>query len=1185
MIGGNVFSINGREWSLKITVLLSVIFTLFLTSCGNDDDDKSEKTSKRRKAPENPKKPETTVERWDRAGKSFLGQESDTTVRALGFTDGLFVVYDGSAETGDEKVCRRELVVRSSQRWYYEVCMELVDDPYFAPEVNFFIGTPFRHPLPGPLSWYPLMFTRFASELTCYIYSMGAERSTSADDVDCVSDVYPKMGGDDFSCEAGLVNGDKALRCSDDWGVVVNGYYADTKSVCRVLLTDSSGRCLGAPINGVEDRELILKMQESSWEGYRSEQKNPEQFAPGDSAPPLAPRGLPTGAALDYTSVDEDFCSVNNNGVGGKLGTVTIAGNVVPPAVCRIEMRVEARGYADWLLFVELPILKTSDVEWEPYRRSNNYFYIGETLAAGAVLSTDPATVETAYKSLNKSICTVNEQDGTVTAKAAGECTIQLTVTAEDYLDVVIERSVRVDRGRQNYDSRITVGWTDFPSAAVVGVDTAALAAPTVIVSGGGSLDISDLQATVSPVSGECSYDQTNRVISFAGVEECVLAVTISGRRSHNDKVVQFRVTPTPGTLSLTWTGYANSNQATYNSDAPALVAPVLSGTLTGVSYRYSASGRGCQVDTQSGALTLLGADRVRPSRGCRVTLTASREDYTDATINVDVTIAKQTQEAPTVPTAPYGALVSLQAGQNPAQNQPLINVPTGEGEGLLTYSGPSDTTICTVNAGNGLVTAGSSIGSCVINILWSGDDNTNPSAEVTLATIAIVTSANTATPAWHSSPYGGDVAVGTAASIANVITGSGDGALEYDSTTPEHCSVNSSSGRVTGFKVGDCILRARFVGDSSAAASAWERSPIVRIVKGSALPRGLSEPYGFSPEVKVEGRLPLKSDLRKYFGNPTFSIATATRSNCEVYGSGAVRGLRVGDCTVRASFAGNANYNAIPAEDLQTIRVVKGDKIIIFSGVYGLNPFLSVDGTLSVSLGGAPIAMMGSTPGGNYSYYVKSGSESYCSVDPSDGTITGLAPGECVIQIRTVATAQYGVTTKDILSITVGKGNLASLSWAPESGSSYNPALGVALVLDPVDVRSLTGVTVTYEVKDAGDTGCTLTGTRTVTFEGLGTCVVTAKATKEHYRDWSRDHRIRIVRKTIPPPDTNPGFAMGATLPVGGAAAAPTVVSWNTPLPGLRYYWELIRGEKDCVLTDKRTGSVLAERVAIDPG
>ena len=1138
--------------------LMSLILCLFLTACGGSNGGGGNtKTGTPKTAP---KTPEPVLTPWEMAGEGSLSEESDANVRVLDFTDGQSVVYDGSAEAGDEQVCRRRLVEETDgTSRYYEVCMELTDDPYYiAPELN-------------SLVWHPLMFDRFATELNCYIYIEGAARESSAADVDCASDVYPQMGGEGFTCHAGLINGDKALRCSDDWAVAVNGAETQTKSVCRVLLTDNTGLCLGAPRAGVEEEELILEMQQSSWDGYRSVQDNPQQFAPGDAAPALTPQDLPAGAVLTYTSTDESVCTVDE-----ELGNVSIPRDVVAPVMCRIDLNIGAEGFADRLLFVEFPILKANDAAWGEYVRSNNYLYPGETLEAGAVLSIDPGELETMYTSLDESICTVDAQEGVVTAVAAGECGVRLRASAEGYLDVVLERSVPVD-ATAGFDASVTVNWGDFPTRARVGVDTAALNLPT--VTGGQGIDVSGLSAAISYVSGECSYDDSSRIISFTGTDECVLAVSISGSRDQGIKVVEFKVTASG--LPVTWAGYANGNAARYNADAPALVGPVVGRELTGVTYAYNATGGGCTVDPQSGALTIVGADRAEPARNCVVALTASHSRYTDVIVEQRVTVAKQPHPPTSLESYPYGLFgMSFKVGTE--RTFTLIKVPPPPAVGTLTYNSAGD---CQVNATTGELTVGLNVTDCYVIAVFSGDDNTAPT-RVNFASTTVTSNDNGAPggPVWASSPYGTSIAVGAATGIVNAMTNasSGTGGIRYISTTPTVCRVVLNTGVLTGLAPGTCTLEAFFVGNvgSNVVSSAKTTSPNITVVQGSALPTSFA-PYGASPQVKVGATLELVSDLSTQFGSATYSIDSGTSSHCTVDSAGVVTGVEVGNCTVRAAFAGNTNYGALAEGNLQTITVVKGDQTFTFNDVYGASPTLAVGETLSVVTG--PRVAAGSDPGGAMTYGVKSGSATYCSVNAADGTITGSAPGECVIQVSAAATTQYAVTTADVLTIDVGLGSLASLSWVPDSGASYDPAIGASTVLEEVNVGTLSGVTVTYHINDAGNTGCTLSG-RTVTFAAPGTCVVTARAIKTGYETWSQDHPIQVVRKRIPAPDTNPGFALETVLPVGGSPVAPGAVAWNTPLTGLEISWELVRGESDCELVDAPAGAVRARRMAIDP-
>ena len=121
----------------------------------------------------------------------------------------------------------------------------------------------------------------------------------------------------------------------------------------------------------VEDGTLVLPMQMTDWEGYRSHQDNPEQFVPGDSAEALVPQELPAGAKLTYWSADDSICTV---AMGG--GVMVLPG-VTAPEVCKVFLKVEAPGFADRTLFAELPVLKENDVDVGPLPAAQQLFLPG----------------------------------------------------------------------------------------------------------------------------------------------------------------------------------------------------------------------------------------------------------------------------------------------------------------------------------------------------------------------------------------------------------------------------------------------------------------------------------------------------------------------------------------------------------------------------------------------------------------------------------------------------------------------------------------------------------------------------------------------------------------------------------------------------------------------------------------
>ena len=323
----------------------------------------------------------------------------------------------------------------------------------------------------------------------------------------------------------------------------------------------------------------------------------------------------------------------------------------------------------------------------------------------------------------------------------------------------------------------------------------------------------------------------------------------------------------------------------------------------------------------------------------------------------------------------------------------PLLQV------GSVPWSIPSNqgAPTCTID-GDGTVTGASATGSCVVQARWDGDDNHNPSADVDIATITIVSAASP-DPVWGTSPYGGSAVVDakvrpTNSAISNL--GSGVGRPQFRSQTPATCSVGDSTGGVTGIAAGAgvCIVEVRFVGNSSNGASAWVASPAISIGKGTPTVLSDESYYGASAQVALGERLELSSPPLIY-GTAAYTVKSGSESHCEVdEASGVITGLEQGSCTIQVAFAGNGNYDPLTATDLQTVTVLDGNQQLTFSDPYGEAPALVVGGTLAIV--NAPVATAGSGAGGAINYRESGSSTGICSVNANDGTVTGEAVGEC---------------------------------------------------------------------------------------------------------------------------------------------------------------------------------------------
>ena len=1145
----------------RTTVLVIFILNVVLSACtskySGDDDGGYGETPRRVRNP------------WSGIDSGTPSSDNTQLQRGLVFNDNFVILYDGSAASGTEETCRREVMVDGDGNdAYYEVCMTLEDDPYFVTLESTFV-------------WHPLMFERFATELSCYSWKNNEARGME----DCAV-VYDAIGEEGFLCEAGLVNGDKALRCSDDWAVVVNGRTYEAKTVCRVHLSNGIGRCLGAPKEGATDADLVLNMQRTSWEGYRSGQENSEQFGVGDSGNLVLPRNAPAGAVLSYSSEDETVCQVDNDDSDGGVGTIMISPGVSPPTTCRIYLLVEAEGFVERVLFVDIPILQESSIQWDNYVRSNNYFYPGERLSAEPVTSSATGTMEKTFVSLDETICTVNEDTGEVTAVAFGECVIRLTVKIEDYLDQVIDRIIPVDALKVMVG---TIGWSDFDSldstvsTAQVG-GTSTLTDPLIQATEFDGTPVPGLTSSIKHTSGDCdySYDGSNHNIEFTGVTECVLTVTATSAtgRGFENLVAEFRYTPGLGTFVLNWGGYGSgSNSVEYGSSAPPTDSPTTNPADLEVTLAFSASGGGCDVDGDSGLLSIVGADNTETGseRGCVVTLTAIKDGYEEQSQSYTVTINKKSQGDLTA-TNPYGGAASLENGAT----LEIVNHPTG-GVGEVVYGLSSGS--CSVTENTGAVTAEASSGNCVIKAYWSGDENNEASAEVNIATIAMVASSSDA-PVWSTSPYGSNPAVdGTPVPIAgNAITNvsSGIGALEYESGTPEVCSV-AADGALSGVAAGvdACIVRTRFSGDATNGASSWSDSSAITVEKGTHPALTGSNYYGANPEVPANGTLELETTPEGQ-GIATYSLKNGSSVYCDVNSqtgrvSGVSTTINPNDCVIQVAFDGGDNYNPLVATDLQSVVVTDGIQEITISEPYGREPNMAVGDTLRLVT--PPVSVQG----GVVSYHAATVTSEKCRV-AVDGTITALAAGTCTVEINVATVSGYlPIVNKELANVLVDEGSF-SFVWNPyKSGEEYR--VGNEPMIEEVNTGA-TGANVIYEVANDGDTDCNFKGesgddATTLTFESHGLCTLRATASKEHYRDWSIERSIRVRPGVITV--TAGSFADMATLVVG--AESPIVpVGTGTPNPtDARVFWELIRGEEDCTLDDPVTGAVRARAVEID--
>ena len=430
---------------MRAPILLSLVFVGFLSACGGGGGDGGggAGSSSPPSSPGNPGSPRpprgggggtpqtpapAPINPWASAGTASLSSGTPVTAveRQVEFGDGMTMSYDAT-DPENEEVCRTETVGGDS----LSICMNLDGEA---------------------------QGDEYDGEITC--------RINGEDQPDC-DEVYQRLTAAGlstsspmfaaplrregvwvmaqtagFSCEAGVFRGDKALQCSDDWAVVVNGEdgAGNGKAICRVHLTQETGRCLGAPKqvdtdnDGVLDAEvapqdLILEMQQTRWVGYLGRLPTLDQVLYTEGIDPTSLRDAPAGAVLNFESrTPSKFAAVDNdddsaNGIKGRVIPGPSASN---KGLCRIILKIEAPGFVDQVFERRIETVEDNGTSWDGYTPGTTPLPIGEAVMPNAVTS-PVATPFYIYSSLTPNICRVDAGTGEMTALAGGNCRVRLT--------------------------------------------------------------------------------------------------------------------------------------------------------------------------------------------------------------------------------------------------------------------------------------------------------------------------------------------------------------------------------------------------------------------------------------------------------------------------------------------------------------------------------------------------------------------------------------------------------------------------------------------------------------------------------------------------------------------------------------------------------------------------------------
>ena len=715
------------------------------------------------------------------------------------------------------------------------------------------------------------------------------------------------------------------------------------------------------------------------------------------------------------------------------------------------------------------------ETTWEGY--SGTFLLDALESLSPAPLQNPPSEATLSYESLTPELCSIDENQGTLTAIAAGTCEVQLTVSAEDYSDKVLSFSLEVESDT-------------FPSFAAsaniadiaIGVEEA-LTARTLPEASGGNGDIS---YSITPdLPRGITFNRKTREI--LGTPRSTMEDTgflyIATDDDGDIAEIRFHIMVSKGDQDFDWPASAYGDRATVTVGEEVVLLRRLNGGQGDLEFR-SRNTDACTVSADGMTVTPLISGQV-----CRIDARWSGNDNWEETdweqlLGAVVLIGSQQFSWPTNLYGPNPFLAV-------EEELSLVNPPTG-GEGDPEYQSLTSS-ICTVDGSTGVVT-GVAPGACEIQSRWSGNESWNPSSWHTVLNLTVADKQEQ-TFDWPTDPYGDSpsIIVGHSLHPSESITG-GIGALEYRSLNDTICTV-ATNGQVTGVSDGICEVEVRWKGNIEHFATDWHILQSITIEPKKAQNFNWpTEVYGVSPSLKVNQSLSRTESITGGTGGLEFQ--SEDDEICTVSNNGTVRGVSVGTCQIEARWTGSASVAATNWQVLLNIAVGKGEQSFSWpANLYGSSPSLAVGGELSLR----------ATPsGGEGDLEFRYGGASGCSVDSDTRAVSAPHIGGCIVEIRWGGNDDWSETDwREILNITVAQGTQRLIWPSNPYGASPSLAVGAQGILDLVETIDNGGQGV-LEFQSLDETKCTVNGVGQVQGVAVGTCRIQARWTGDD--DWQEN-------------------------------------------------------------------------------
>ena len=728
-------------------------------------------------------------------------------------------------------------------------------------------------------------------------------------------------------------------------------------------------------------------------------------------------------------------------------------------------------------------------------------------------------------------VCSVNATSGVVTPTTIGTCKVLATRAEDSNYTAVTSAAVSIviTKGTQ---SALTL------SASALGVVNVPAATVTMSVPATGVGSGSGLGAVTYSVTGTgCTINSSTGALTATGFPDCLVTATKAADSNYNSATsnsvtVAFLKAPQAALVAS-----ATPNPTVF---APAGTVPV---TVPAAGLPGGGSGTGlvtfavdpssvalCSVNASTGVVTTLKAGT------CTVVATRAEDTNYEAASDDVVIVIDPAAQAPLTVSINESSVEWKNPGVLMA-SVPSTGAGSGSGIGAISYRSLS-TAVCSVNPTTGLIIlpAVPVIGDCLVMATKAADEQYKLALSETAA--VSITKADqgilTATANEETLGFGETGTISTPEHGDG--SGTGVGAVTYLVTdaTKANCSVNLATGSITPKAIGSCEVYATKAADDLYSAQVSNVLEI-EIVKGD-------QEITFSPVNRLLSAGKFNAGGVSSLSTVIPTYVSSTPATCTVAGV-VITPLAVGSCTIVASAAGTALYNAaVDVTKTFQITSTKSSQTLTHTApVSNLLTDGDVELDAALSSGATPVIA------------IAKDSVAVCSV--VDGMLHGLKAGVCNYTVAGPAIGAFNaLAAKPFKTTFTQAANVTTMPFP--TGVSASDPRSIFISDELIELEGISSADLDVSYTTANPLICWVDSDGLLHLESVGSCSIVATSGGGDYVLSSSVARVFTIKKsaqiltyTAPGeviPDSDPeelapaatsdalGFKLSATLSSG---------------------------------------------------